>query len=95
LGSSAETWAALEAVDNAWNIGNDWGNWEGYKCLHIPLTDPRDTRDRYIPIKNSEMRIVDTVGHYLFEIELYDTYGNPYDYELMENLELRFAGQGE
>ena len=34
------------------------------------------------------MHIVDNVGHYEFSIELFDRYGKPIDYELMQELKL-------
>ena len=63
----------LEIIDDAWEI-------EGNKILHV--------LDRFLSITDVNMRIVDTIGHYMFSVELYDQYGKPYDYELMGELHL-------
>ena len=50
--------------------------------------------DRYLTLRNTDITIVDRVGHYVFTLSLYDLYGKPYDYELMNDLELRFKEGG-
>lgn len=46
--------------------------------------------DRRLTMTDTNMNIVDTVGHYEFSISLFDQYGKPYDYELMQELEVKF-----
>jgi len=71
----AEILENLENLDNALEI-------EGKKVLHV--------LNRFLTLRNTDIKIVDRVGHYVFTLSLYDLYGKPYDYELMKDLELRF-----
>ena len=59
---------------------------EGKKVLHV--------LNRFLTLRNTDIKIVDRVGHYVFILSLYDLYGKPYDYELMKDLELRFKEGG-
>ena len=36
--------------------------------------------NRYLTLRNTDITIVDRVGHYVFTLSLYDLYGKPYDY---------------
>lgn len=72
-GNNTETIEMLEIIDDSWEI-------EGNKILHV--------LDRFLSITDVNMRIIDTIGHYMFSISLYDQYGKPYDYELMGELYL-------
>lgn len=74
-GNNTETWEALENVDNHFEV---FGN----KILPV--------LDRRLTMADTNMHIVDTVGHYEFSISLFDQYGKPYDYELMQELEVKF-----
>ena len=74
-GNNTETWEALENIDNHFEV---FGN----KILSI--------LDRKLTMTDTNMHIVDTVGHYEFSISLFDQYGKPYDYELMQELEVNF-----
>lgn len=74
-GNNTETWEALENVDNHFEV---FGN----KILPV--------LDRRLTMADTNMHIVDTVGHYEFSISLFDQYGKPYDYELMQELEVNF-----
>lgn len=74
-GNNTETWEALENVDNHFEV-------TGNKILSI--------LDRKLTMTDTNMHIVDTVGHYEFSISLFDQYGKPYDYELMQELEVNF-----
>lgn len=74
-GNNTETWEALENVDNHFEV-------TGNKILSI--------LDRRLTMTDTNMHIVDTVGHYEFSISLFDQYGKPYDYELMQELEVKF-----
>lgn len=74
-GNNTETWEALENIDNHFEV---FGN----KILPV--------LDRRLTMRDTNMNIVDTVGHYEFSISLFDQYGKPYDYELMQELEVKF-----
>lgn len=74
-GNNTETWEALENIDNHFEI-------LGNKILPV--------LDRRLTMTDTNMNIVDTVGHYEFSISLFDQYGKPYDYELMQELEVKF-----
>ncbi len=74
-GNNTETWEALENIDNHFEV---FGN----KILPV--------LDRRLTMTDTNMHIVDTVGHYEFSISLFDQYGKPYDYELMQELEVKF-----
>ncbi len=74
-GNNTETWGALENIDNHFEV---FGN----KILPV--------LDRKLTMRDTNMNIVDTVGHYEFSISLFDQYGKPYDYELMQELEVKF-----
>lgn len=74
-GNNTETWEALENIDNHFEV-------TGNKILSI--------LDRRLTMTDTNMHIVDTVGHYEFSISLFDQYGKPYDYELMQELEVNF-----
>lgn len=74
-GNNTETWEALENIDNHFEV-------TGNKILSI--------LDRRLTMTDTNMHIVDTVGHYEFSISLFDQYGKPYDYELMQELEVKF-----
>lgn len=62
---------ALEEIDEQFEIG-------GTKTLRV--------QDRSLNLKNTFINITDQVGHYIFDIELFDIYGKPIDYELMQEL---------
>lgn len=74
-GNNTETWEALENIDNHFEV---FGN----KILPV--------LDRRLTMTDTNMHTVDTVGHYEFSISLFDQYGKPYDYELMQELEVKF-----
>lgn len=74
-GNNTETWEALENIDNHFEV---FGN----KILPV--------LDRRLTMTDTNMHTVDTVGHYEFSISLFDQYGKPFDYELMQELEVKF-----
>jgi len=76
-----ETIGALEKLDDNFEINDELGYYRGKKILNVG--------DRYLTITNSKLKEVDSVGHYTFDLEFYDNYGNPYPYELMKELELK------
>lgn len=46
--------------------------------------------DRVLTIKDVSMDDIDFIGHYTFELELYDQYGKFVDYGLMNELDIKF-----
>lgn len=66
---------ALEDINNIFEV-------EGKRILKV--------LDRFLTIGDADLKTVDHIGHYLFDLSLYDMYGKPYDYELMKDLELKF-----
>ena len=78
-GNNSETIVALENLDDNFEV-------VGNKILSVLFEDK--TENRYLTLKDTRMHIVDNVGHYEFSIELFDRYGKPIDYELMQELKL-------
>ena len=78
-GNNSETITALENLDDSFEV-------VGNKILSVLFEDK--TENRYLTLKDTRMHIVDNVGHYEFSIELFDRYGKPIDYELMQELKL-------
>ena len=78
-GNNSETITALENLDDNFEV-------VGNKILSVLFEDK--TENRYLTLKNVKMHIVDNIGHYEFSIELFDRYGKPIDYELMQELKL-------
>lgn len=73
---------ALETLDDAFEI-------RGNKVLHARhLENEEVTEERWLTLHDVDMTVVDEVGHYVFTLSLFDLYGKPYDYELMQDLEL-------
>lgn len=66
---------ALDELNEAFEI-------QGNRALKV--------KDRYLIMKNVQITEVDSIGHFLFDLSLFDLYGKPYDYELMQDLELKF-----
>lgn len=79
-GNTTEIYSALEDLDNNFEVA-------GNKILVV--TDEQGEK-RHLTMKNVMMHEVDELGHYQFSIELYDRYGKPIDYELMQELHLNF-----
>lgn len=74
---------ALESLDDAFEIAGD-------KVLYAKKEDKKKTiEERWLALRDVDMTVVDKTGHYIFTLSMYDLYGNPYDYELMKDLELR------
>ena len=78
-GNNSETIVALENLDDNFEV-------LGNKILSVLFEDK--TENRYLTLKDTRMHIVDNVGHYEFSIELFDRYGKPIDYGLMQELKL-------
>lgn len=69
-----EIFNALDDLDNMFEI-------EGKRILKV--------KDRYLTIKNVDMKEIDFIGHYLFDLEFYVDYGKPYGYKLMKDLDFK------
>lgn len=78
-GNNSETIVALESLDDNFEV-------LGNKILSVLFEDK--TENRYLTLKDVKMHIVDNVGHYEFSIDLFDKYGKPIDYGLMQELKL-------
>lgn len=78
-GNNSEIIEALENLDNNFEV-------VGNKILSVLFEDK--TENRYLTLKDTRMHIVDNIGHYEFSIELFDRYGKPIDYGLMQELKL-------
>ena len=78
-GNNSETIEALENLDNNFEVA-------GNKILSILFKDK--SLNRYLTLKDTRINIVDNVGHYEFYIDLFDRYGKPIDYQLMQELNL-------
>lgn len=79
-GDITEIYTALEDLDNCFEV-------EGNKIL---IVTNEEGEKRYLTIKDVMLHEVDNIGHYQFSIDLYDRYGKPIDYELMQELHLDF-----
>ena len=78
-GNNSETIEALENLDNNFEV-------TGNKILSILFENK--SLNRYLTLKDTRINIVDNVGHYEFYIELFDRYGKPIDYQLIQELKL-------
>lgn len=58
--NTAEIYNAFDDLDNMFEV-------RGNKILQI--------KDRYLTLKNEHTKIVDGLGHYIFDLELFDVYG--------------------
>lgn len=66
---------ALDDLDEVFEI-------EGKRLLKV--------NDRVLTVQNVDIDEVDHIGHYVFDLSLYVEYGKLQDYELMQDLELKF-----
>lgn len=73
--NKAEIYDALDNLNESFEI-------EGNRVLRV--------KDRFLTMSNVQITEVDSIGHFLFDLSLFDLYGKPHDYELMRDLELRF-----
>lgn len=80
----SEAIEALEMIDMAFEF-------QGNKVLHAKRIENEKIKEiRWLTLTDTDMTVIDKVGHYVFTLSLFDLYGKPYDYELMKDLELRF-----
>lgn len=82
---------AMEKLDDNFEITDELIYHRGQKIIRVPEDENR-FNDRYLTVKNSKIKEVDGIGHYIFDIDFFDLYGIPYLYELMEELKLEFKG---
>ena len=67
-----------DALDNL----NDMFDVKGNKILKV--------KDRNLTLKNENMKIVDGLGHYIFDLDLFDAYGEIPKQDIVNGLELNF-----
>lgn len=79
-GDTTEIYSTLEELDNCFEIA-------GNKIL---VVTNENSEKRFLTMKDVMLHEVDNLGHYQFSIELFDRYGKPIDYELMQELYLNF-----
>ena len=58
--NTMEVYKALDELDNMFEI-------KGNKILKV--------KDRYLTLKNEHTKMVDGLGHYIFDLDLFDVYG--------------------
>ena len=58
--NTMEVYKALDELDNMFEI-------KGNKILKV--------KDRYLTLKNEHTKVVDGLGHYMFDLDLFDVYG--------------------
>jgi hypothetical protein len=58
--NTMEVYKALDELDNMFET-------KGNKILKV--------KDRYLTLKNEQTRMVDGLGHYIFDLDLFDVYG--------------------
>lgn len=85
-GNNSEIIEALENLDNNFEV-------MGNKVLPVLFDDK--SKNRYLTLKDVRLHILDNMGHYEFSIELFDGYGKPIDYELMQELYLNFNKEAD
>lgn len=85
-GNNGEIIEALENLDNNFEV-------MGNKVL--PVLFDYKSKNRYLTLKDVRLHILDNIGHYEFSVELFDGYGKPIDYELMQELYLNFNKEAD
>lgn len=66
--NKAEIYNALDDLDDMFEV-------KGNKILKV--------KDRYLTLKNNSTKIVDGLGHYIFDLDLFDVYGT--DLRIFDN----------
>lgn len=69
-------------IYNALDKLNDMFDVKGNKILQI--------KDRFLTLKNENMKIVDGLGHYIFDLDLFDVYGEIPKQDIVSGLKLNF-----
>lgn len=69
-------------IYNALDNLNDMFDVKGNKILKV--------KDRNLTLKNENMKIVDGLGHYIFDLDLFDVYGEIPKQDMVSGLKLNF-----
>lgn len=69
-----EIYNALDDLNNMFEI-------KGNKVLKV--------KERYLTLKNEQIKIVDGLGHYIFDLEFFDTYGEIPNYSMMGDIKIK------
>ena len=72
--NTIEVYKALDELDNMFET-------KGNKILKV--------KDRNLTLKNERTKVVDGLGHYMFDLDLFDMYGVPFNYKTMKNLKIK------
>lgn len=73
--NKAEIYNALDKLNNMFDV-------KGNKILKV--------KDRNLTLKNENMKIVDDLGHYVFDLDLFDVYGEIPKQDIVNGLKLNF-----
>ena len=73
--NKAEIYNALDKLNNMFDV-------KGNKILQI--------KDRFLTLKNENMKIVEGLGHYIFDLVLFDVYGEIPKQSIVNGLKLNF-----
>lgn len=73
--NKAEIYDALDKLNNMFDV-------KGNKILKV--------KDRNLTLKNENMKIVDGLGHYIFDLDLFDIYGEIPKQSMVNGLKLNF-----
>lgn len=72
--NTAEIYNAFDDLDNMFEV-------KGNKILKV--------KDRYLTLKNEHTKIVDGLGHYIFDLELFDEYGEITNSNVMGDIKFK------
>ena len=72
--NKAEIYNALDKLNNMFDVKG--------KILKV--------KDRNLTLKNENMKIVDDLGHYVFDLDLFDVYGEIPKQDIVNGLKLNF-----
>lgn len=73
--NKAEIYDALDKLNNMFDV-------KGNKILQI--------KDRFLTLKNESTKVVDGLGHYIFDLDLFDVYGEIPKQSIVNGLKLNF-----
>ena len=78
------------SIDIVYIPENDENNKvEIYNALD-KLNNMLQIKDRFLTLKNENMKIVDGLGHYIFDLDLFDVYGEIPKQNIVNGLKLNF-----
>lgn len=69
-----EIYNALDDLNNMFDV-------KGNKILKV--------KERYLTLKNEYAKIVDGLGHYIFDLEFFDVYGEISSYRMMGDIKIK------